>query len=225
MGIEKWDQEDTSYSDEYDRETVALCRKHEAVPPKDNSPQSLIFKDLSLYFIRGERYANKSEAINSRRKALQEYYRKLEKAELKFKVLCLVCRSHMDTVEKTFYGHGKDEQILFCFKCGSCREVRRFFEDGTEHRPQPPKCDACGAKLEKKFAREGNKIITSFGCRGCGHSKDEILDLDEIPNKPTVDENFVEDRKRFCMTEEEGREYLRQREFCDELTHRISKSR
>lgn len=229
MRIEKWDAEDTSYSDEYDRETVELCRELEARHQIYNNHELAVWlQDVPLYYLRGERYANKSKAIDSLRTALQEAHRKLEEAQPKFKVLCLVCRSRMNLVEKLPYGSGKEEQVLFYFQCGSCRELRHFFEDGTEHRSHPPSCDKCGAEFEKILTRKGNKITTALSCRDCGHSRDEVLDLDNLLDEPEpkIDEKFLEDRKRFCMTEEEGSEYIRQRELCKSPSaHRVGESR
>ncbi len=213
MNLEETDKNDTAYSDEYDRETVEECRKFVArmdktIKENKNDPMWVLFGKVSLYFMRGERYANKFEAIRDRRKAIGEYNQKLEKARPKFNALCLVCRSDMDMVEKTMEGYGKKERVLFYFKCENCREVRKFFQDGEEYRPEPRSCPKCKATLEKKSSREGNKLIDSYTCGSCGHHEDDILDLDEKLKKPKVDKNFLKDREIFCMTEKEGKEYV-----------------
>jgi len=64
--------------------------------------------------------------------------------------------------------------------------------------------------MDKINRKSGRKIITTYKCPICNYKEKDTLDLNEKPKPEKVDPNFEKDRKRFCLSEEEGRKYISQ---------------
>jgi len=205
--------EDTSLSDDYDRDTVEECRRYEMLmdesEKKGDKPKPFMkmIRELTLYHKTGERYRNKQEAINRRKTAIAEYHNRLANAKLKLKILCLVCQTEMEVLDKVEHGFGKGSQILFHMGCFPCKQHRRFLENGEEYRPPKPTCSKCKTEVEQTSSREGNKFLFVYTCAECGHSETETLDLDS-KLEPKIDENFLKDRDKYCLTKDKGQEYI-----------------
>lgn len=218
------------YNDRYDRLIVDECRRTErqfddiirehlkkVKNKKDLDVQiraTEAARGVSLYFIKGQRYDEKEDRIKEWMEKDRQRDEKLENAKPLTGVICSRCGSEMnctmkDLHEKDDYGLGSNGEILFFYKCPSCDKMRAFWENGEEYKPREHKCSKCNAIIKKEQSkREGNKITTTYICSSCGHKEIDVLDLDEEPEIEEEDKNFEKDRKKYCLSEDEGKEYI-----------------
>lgn len=95
---------------------------------------------------------------------------------------------------------------IFIFECpNKCLPRRAFFNDGKEWRSKPHLCANCASPTKKIVTNDSEKMVTTYTCTKCKH-----VETDEYAWSKTedeYDERFVEDRDRFCLTEEKGREF------------------
>jgi len=222
---------DKSYYDiHYDSFTVEECRRTEkhfddmirgyfkkfkdSKKLEDLVRATRAAKGVTLYFIKGQRYEEKEDYIREWMKRDRQRDEKLENAQPLKGVVCSDCGSEMnctikDLHDKDDYGVGSNGEILFFYKCPSCDKMRAFWENGKEYKPRENKCSKCNAIIKKEQSkREGNKITTTYICSSCGHKEVDILDLDEEPEIKKEDKNFEKDRKKYCLSEDEGKEYI-----------------
>lgn len=201
------------YSDLYDRFTVEEGRRLEngvwKDPPKTD-PQHKLLKgvhEMCFYFWKGERYQNKSKVIQA---WLSEDRRKkelIEKAEPIDNIHCLACNTIMDCTDKEIWDRSNKEYILFTYRCPNCKKMRAFYNDGTEFRTESKKCGKCQSLNIKEIDKKTKaKIISQYICIDCGHKKEYVFDFTKRKEKP--DNEFIKDRERFCLTEEEGKKFL-----------------
>jgi predicted nucleic acid-binding Zn-ribbon protein len=91
------------------------------------------------------------------------------------------------------------------YRCSNCRKARAFFENEEEYIPEKPKCPKCGTIFAEKTRKKAKELTIIRHCNNCGLD-DNFVYEDEEKEKP--DPNFDKDRKRFCLSEEEGQKYL-----------------
>lgn len=217
------------YNDLYDRFTIEKCRRWEEkgiskdwTKIKDKTKKSKINKvkkgftvevliPTALYFIKGECYAQKSETIRKwidRDGALDE---KFENTAPPQDISCLSCRSEMITTMKDLHTDildDKKNRVLFFFECSKCKKRRGVWEDGEKWKLEIT-CSKCKSEAVKESnKRKGNIITTIYACPTCGYKEKDTWDLDEKPKPEKIDPNFEKDRKRFCLSGEEGSKYV-----------------
>ncbi len=213
------------YIDEYDRQTVQLCRDREqhlkASFVGDSETKvaqiwgKLLFK-LSMYFdvemLAGERWENKKKAIDERMNRDRAKDTLFATAEPPEYINCLTCRSRMKLIGKELYEAAIEgpERILFFFECpNNCKPRRAFFDNGDEYRPEPPLCPKCNGAVTKKVTREDGEIIMTETCTACGHVEATRFDTKTAAVDP--DPDFAKDYQRFCLTDEQGEMYLKRK--------------
>ncbi len=214
MNCFKYLKDEVYYSDLYDRMTVEECRALEkrfaeanVGSSTDQAWRKLLVKS-ALYFLRGERYVAKSDMIMFWRGKDRQRDEKLASASPPRNIRCLICFSEMACEEKDLHQRDGCEQVLFIFICSKCDSRRAFYEDGTEYRRRKILCAQCQGETETEYQRTDKEINVIITCTKCGKVETESL----TSEKPAdMDENYVADRERFCMSEEEGQEYLNSR--------------
>lgn len=216
------------YDDLYDRFTIEECRrieknstfeyKPETKPTKGSKKKELKVKvDFGPMFLnleKGERYIKKAETIRgwmNRDGALDE---KLENAEPPRNILCHACGSSMEVTIKQLHSNLEDdrERVLFFFECPSCGKRRGVFENGEAWKPTPIKCPKCQSRVETTHKRKGKKITITDKCPSCHYKEVDVIDLNKKEKPKKIDPNFEADRRRFCLSAEEGREYIESKE-------------
>jgi len=231
----KYLDSENHYSDLYDRFTVARCRYWEKCGGledykklKDKSKENKIKRDLKLkviiptaiYFIKGERYAQKSDTIREWMSQDREKDELLASAKPP-EVQCLICGSDLIPNFKNFHDGWPDkkDRVLFMYDCPKgCLPRRAFFDNGEERRPKSRLCPKCNSDTEEKNKREGNIITTIYACLKCGHRDKDILDLGEKPKPEKIDRNFTKDRQKFCLSDKEGGEYIASKTRLDDFS-------
>jgi len=217
------------YSDLYDRFTINECRriekklaeveykpktKRDKKSKKKEIKVTLNLAPLPLYFIKGERYLKKAQTIRKwmeRDKARDD---KLENTPPPQNISCSFCNSEMVVTMKdlrTELDENKN-RVLFFFECPKCKKRRGVFENGEGWKPTPSICPKCKTEMKKESKKKGNKITTIYICPKCNYKEKDVWDLNEKPKPEKVDPNFERDRKRFCLSPEEGREYITSKE-------------
>jgi hypothetical protein len=132
----------------------------------------------------------------------------LDHAEQPVNVSCASCRKPMVFELKSIHGHD-DEHVIFFYRCDSCKKGRAFFETGEEYIPDKPKCPKCGNEFTKSTKKEKARITIFQHCDHCGLDDDYIYDDAKVEEKP--DPDYEKDRKRFCLTEAEGKGHIESR--------------
>jgi hypothetical protein len=211
------------YLDLYDRHTVEQCRRTEQLFDKDDndSPKAkgiskkqeeLIKKGAKEWCLRietGERYLNKEKTIREWMDADNKKDDLLENAQAPEGIRCLTCRNLVKPTFKELWWHddGKPERVLFMYDCpNNCLPRRAFFSDGEEWRIKPHLCPRCNVALDLKEEDDGKKLVTTRTCPTCAHTETEEYEW-STKKEEEFDSNFAVDRDRFCLTDEQGREF------------------
>lgn len=100
------------------------------------------------------------------------------------------------------------------FECGKCHKRRAFWENGKEWEHKP-KCIQCRSEVISEKTKEGDVITTRYSCSHCGHVEVDTMDLKK--KEEEVDPNFEANRKKYCISELEGKEIIRESQEMKEL--------
>ncbi len=209
------------YVDLYDRHTVYLCRRWD-IPLKDSkaSKDSELSKEqvekieagvhkLMMYFKKGERYANKDKVINEWMENDRKKDEMYESAQAPENIRCLTCRNKVIPTFKELWSESdKPDRVLFMYDCpNKCLPRRSFFSDDEEWRTKPNLCPNCDIPVTYTESLNDKLITLVYGCDKCGYKKEDKIDLTPKEKEDDFDPNFAIDRDRYCITDEEGKEY------------------
>jgi hypothetical protein len=211
------------YEDLYDRHTVERCRSHEEAfmeNPKSTKGKQLTKKGnewllkFSLYFLTGERYVNRSKTIEEWMGRDRQRDEQFENALPPKGIRCIGCAQPMKYVEKMLsLGFGKDkDSMTFWFHCDACQIISKFRDGGKREDLISWQCPSCKKRLKEDTEKTQNKIITRRDCSFCGFTDEKILDLSMDPDEEIIfkdERRYVEDKLRFCLSDEEGQKYMR----------------
>jgi ribosomal protein S27AE len=215
MNTYKHLQPEQYYIDLHDKFTVDRLRLSESQPinlPEEDSSEEArrtirAFREMLLYFEKGDRYLKKKEDIDKWMERDRGKDKRIELAEPFSHILCPVCKKEMELISKDLIETASINSVLFLYQCSKCDNRRAFCENGEEYESKPDKCPKCGAGMVKSHKKSKTSITTTSTCSKCKYLDKYVYDLRE--KKKEFDLNFEADRKRFCMSEEEGREYIR----------------
>lgn len=221
------------YSELYDRSTIDECKRHEegffkAEPPEykgkkltkeEYEPMRKLWTELSLYFIKGERYKNKEETINKWLEADVKREEKIKNAIEPRHIRCLGCSSlDIECISRDFMtAKNGEEEVLFMFKCRACGKRRAYWENGEEW-DYDPKCPECHSSLEREYIKTDHSVATKSTCSKCRYKEEDVMDFNEKKEEEKVDTNFASDQKKFCLSDEEGRRYIEESQSMKELS-------
>lgn len=181
--------------------------KFDPEKPKRTLHSGLV-ADLVLYFKKGEHYANKEETIQ---RWMDEARLKDEKVANAIKpegTRCLGCsRLLVNCISRDLMtdSNGRDG-VLFMFECDYCHKRRAFWENGTGWEPKPVLCEKCGSEMSFSSIRKENVIETVYSCSSCHSQKVDNFDLST--KEAAIDPDFEVKRKKYCLSEKEGGEYI-----------------
>ena len=214
------------YIDLYDRHTVEQCRRIEklwedrALPStegteftkEDAARVHAYGKNLMLHVEMGEQCLNKEKIIREwtdKDQGRDEFY---ESAQALEGIRCLTCRNLVKPTFKELWTElNKEDRVLFMYDCpNNCLPRRAFFSNGEEWRVKPDLCPHCETKLEQEKTNSAEKLVTTYACPKCSYTKTDEF-VWSHPKEEMPDLNFVADRDRFCLTEEQGKEYLEEK--------------
>lgn len=105
--------------------------------------------------------------------------------------------------------------MLFFLKCPSCQNRKGIYDTGEEFISKPNPCPKCGNPLEVSVteSKKGTVVTWVRKCSSCKFSETEVEDLEEKRaewgKKEQEDKELLEKhRSEFCLSEEEGQQYL-----------------
>jgi hypothetical protein len=211
------------YADLYDRHTVDICRRIERqsndekidIPEGQNITKALAIAmqkwacEMMIHFETGERYLQRESTIKEwmdRDLKKDELYGNAQPPE---GIRCLTCRNQLKVnIKELWMEMDKPDRVLFMFECPNrCLPRRAFFSDGEEWRTKPTLCLKCNSPLNTKREKSEGKIIIIGFCSKCDYSEKEVIDLTSSKQEDDFDENFPQDRDRFCLNEEDGKKF------------------
>jgi hypothetical protein len=226
-------KEEQYYNDLYDLLTIKRCLDYKklsnrVIPQKPNAPPwnklhdsslekdaKVIVKnmvaDVSLYFIEGEEYRNKSETINGWMRRDQEKDERLRVALTPENICCDYCSSIMNMTLKELHHDGI--RVMFWFECPRCKKRKAIFDSGEKYKSKPNLCPRCSCEINEKFERKREVLTTFISCPNCKYRTKEIWDFEkdekEWMEKEREDVELLKKyRWKFCMSEKQGSEYL-----------------
>jgi hypothetical protein len=234
------------YEDRYDKITVELCRNRErmmhdlfgerpALDAEGRADSASGYYQYSMFYfqlvesVAGERWQQRGETVRQWMADDETKDRRLAAAQPATIPYCRSCGENMEIHLKTYQhreGKGtKDEEgILFMFDCKPCHTRLAFWQDGTEWKPSPARCEQCGAQVEETDKRRGNTIITTYICAGCGHNHKSTLKLGGKA-KAKVDPSFKLDRRRFCFDAATGQKFLTRKAHIERIGEVLEQGR
>lgn len=229
---------DKSYYNElYDRMTVDECecwnsevcdayaKSGKKFDPKKPSRRlhGGLLADLMLYIVKGERHIGKEEAVRQWMARDREKDEKLENAAEPEGVRCIGCSSSaMTCISRDLMTDSENkESVLFMFQCGKCGKRRAYWEDGTEWKQRPNSCPKCRAEMKSESSRDGDVIKILYACSGCGYREEDAMDIKR--KKEAVEPDFEKKRKKYCLSEEEGRRYASSKITADQAGSLLEK--
>lgn len=210
------------YVDLYDKLTVEYFRDKEKrwrVPvteKKEGEDESALqerlkavitntWSNVAIEIMKPAKYRDKKKTIQEWMKRDQEYDDIYQKAVPISHIQCLTCNRMMFVSMKTLDIGYKDKptRVLFMYDCPLGHLPRRaFYNDGEEYRHSPTVCSKCRFAVDEKTERNGQLLKITATCKQCGNV--DITDFDFSPKEEKPDPDFVKDRERFCLTDEEG---------------------
>lgn len=222
----------TYYNELYDKFTIGECQRLENNPyPGDisklkgkekkvaNLKRETFLKlvmPVLMVFLKAERAAKKSGVISEWMERDKAKDKKISDAIEPQGVRCLGCSSTLKNCisRDLMDNHQGKEEILFMFECDKCGKRRSYWENGKEWEYKPT-CVKCKAEVQASKTKKGNTIITKYICSKCGYVETDVFDLDS--NRDQVDPDFEAKRKKYCISELEGRETMMQAEEMKKL--------
>jgi len=214
-------KDESYYSERYDRMTIDECecwdsevcdayaksgKKFDPEKPSRRLHGGYL-ADFYSCFIKGERYLRKEETVRQWMESDRAKDERLESAVEPKGVCCLDCSlPDMSCISRDLMTDSQNEEsVLFMFQCGRCGKRRAYWENGVEWKPRPNPCPKCRAEVESERSRKGDIVKTVHSCPSCQHTETDIVNLGV--KKDLVDPDFEVKRKKYCLSEEEGKKY------------------
>jgi hypothetical protein len=220
------------YSDRYDRMTVDECRQldrsfqerlseiPEDDPERENKIHALVYAhNMHMWMRKGENAENKAATIREWEERDERQERLLASVEPRSDVSCLRCQEKMYFTDKYLdYGDKVDRVIMFYDCPNGCTPRRAFYNDGSEYHPKPHTCSKCHGPVTEEITREKHVIISTYTCERCHNVDRDEIDLSPKKEKEVIDEHFVQDRKKYCLSDEELSSYREGRRNIEQLS-------
>lgn len=201
------------YNDLYDKFTIKNCRKiisdtieyeKSKDKPWERKVRSNIY-ELYVSFEVVDRALNKNKVIEKWMKSDKEkddFISSTKPPKLK----CNFCSKQMDLDDTSFMSWVWDEKdrLLFIFQCNDCNKRRAIYNDWEEITPKKHLCPNCNTELNKKSDIKNDTLTINYFCDKCNYKESETVDLKVENIEEKEDNNYEEDRKRFCISEEEA---------------------
>lgn len=216
--------ERADYEERYDRHTVEQCRWQEEPHPIDDTDFTEediptvgqiqwcydFATDWVLFQIVGERCLEREQTIDEWMERDRKRDALLEAARPP-RMLCYSCGKVMSVIHThlNFAMNDSDhEWVEFFLACKPCKQSMRVNENGNEIPHDPPVCIKCQQEVECDTETRDGKRYYIDTCKHCGHVEEtESAISDDAEPTPEEIERFEYDKKRFCITEQQGQRY------------------
>lgn len=189
---------------------------------KDKDPEQELLKVFNLHYClmvewrAGERWEEREQEIQNMMGGDQSKDQQLAEARLTPEPSCMHCgKTGLRIISKDLMHRGEHykfddpEEVLIMLECPACEKRSAFWQDCTPWERRAAECPKCSAPMQETSKRSNKSIVTSYNCPTCNHSYKDTLNLSAPKKeKDPPDPNYEEDKARFCLTDEKGKEYL-----------------
>lgn len=205
----------------------------------DKDPEHEMMKVMNVFHysmvdsLAGERWQNRDESINDMMAEDEAKDSQLHNARLKDEPICLHCKKIGLRISDKHLSHQNEnakwddpEQVLITLECTHCKKHSAVWEDGAVFEPRKHQCPKCRTTMAEKTTRRHDVIIDTYTCPGCNYSYEEQLDLSRNKtetNWSEPDSYWEEDKARFVLSDEAGREYLESKRNLEHLKQVMDK--
>jgi hypothetical protein len=216
---------DPSYYEEmYDKFTVDWCRRFEE-PRAISDDELKELKEFSLSQIQwchdlvtdsvifqevGDRYLRKEETIQGWMERDKRRDQMVERARAPL-IRCPSCGKAMECVYTDVRSDidSDREWLEFFLCCKPCKQGKDVYENGSEVPRKPVLCEKCKREVETDIKKKNGKRYYIETCKHCGHVEETLSSIDEKKKEPTQEEieRYEYDKKRFCLTDQQGQRY------------------
>ncbi len=197
------------------RKDFKKLKSDKSLPVNDKHMATEIALEIFLYSIRGERYRHKQSRIEEWMASDRVRQDKYDDSLAPEGINCPDCDSIMHSATKTLTENADKLQVLFFFRCPSCGKNRGIYDNGDEHIAKPPKCPRCSSRVSL-YATENCDVITwTTSCPACGLTDTEVDDFGKKRQEREIETQRDNEllklyRDKFCLSEMDGTEYIRQ---------------
>jgi len=201
------------YNDLYDKFTIKNCRKiiSDTIKAQESLDQPWKRKvrsnihELYVSFEVVNRALNKKTTIEKRMERDRQKDNFINSTKPP-KIKCNFCSKQMDLDDTSFKSWVYDEKdrILFIFQCNDCNKKRAVYDNWEEIIPKKHLCPNCNIELNKISETKYDILTINYFCDKCNYKETETLDLKVEHIEDKEDQNYEEDKKRFCISEEEA---------------------
>lgn len=220
----KYLKEESYYTDLYDLHTIEECLRF-CESQRNQFPQT-----FGLYFIKGERYRNKSSTVRKwmeRDHECNEFFLNVQEPHA---IRCSNCARTMSVIEKELYDFlNKHFRVLFFFECPACKKRKGIFDNGEEYKPKSSLCPKCNRVIKVSAEQKEKTLIWSENCPSCGFTETQVDDVEKerterIEKEQKQIELLHKHRVEFCFSDKEGFEYVQGIERIKTLEELVKKS-
>jgi hypothetical protein len=207
------------YEDLYDLITIKECLVHKRHSPKDYKEFTVKGRKMKIsldkvdqffiYYITGERFKRKKEAIEEWIKRDQKKDEIVENAYFPENINCPMCSEKMFEEVRELMD---DSDVRFIARCKHCKKGV-IIEKGKILKPEKPKCPKCQSLLKSKHTFKNDVSTNIEKCPSCDYTKTDICDFKKSrmrweKEKKKDKELLSKHREKYCLTEEAGQEYI-----------------
>lgn len=240
-------QDRKHYEDRYDDMTIALCRQKEQLcvdayhsakknlkpltgKDKDKDPEEELLKAVNLHryfmveWLAGERWEKREQEIQDMMNADEAKDQQITEARLIAEPTCIHCgKDGLRILSKDLihrgehYNYNDPEEVLLTLECLACKKRSAYWQDGEPWERLKTKCPKCGTPMNETATRKGKLITTTYNCPKCAHSYKDTLALRIPKHEKEPGPHYEEDKARFCLSDEKGKEYLDARRNLENL--------
>ncbi len=205
-------KQETYYQDRYDLFTIEECLGIIESYRKRLIPQEL--QDYQLFFIKGERYRNKSSTIREWMQKDRKCDEKLETAREPTNISCPNCaRGMVVTLKELVHLEVDTQKVLFFFECRLCGKRKGVYDDGEPFVSRARLCPKCKAEVRVSSRASGATYTITTTCNSCDFKDEDVSDsskdAQEKEEREKIErELLAKHRSEFCLSEAEGYEYV-----------------
>lgn len=219
------------YEDLYDHRVVNTCRTYDipysrfSVQDKKKIPESEWNRiaGMHLYIVKGEMYLEREDQIAKwmeRDKKRDEHF---DRVQILMK--CDICDQDMELFDKSLeidYEGKEKDYVQFTFGCRKCKRYCKIDEYGNKkvETIEAIKCPKCNGEIKSHCKKTKKKNIYQDICTKCKWKDPHPLTIQHYEEKEDEEkkEKFKKDKKKYCLTPEQGREYLAGKERMNRLS-------
>ncbi len=231
----------SNYEDLYDLLTIEECLRHinysKSQTPTQKSksttkkPKPALLElvgEISLYYLKGERYRDREKTIQEWMEKDKEKDRLVESVQPPTNLHCQKCYSTLNFTDK--HSHDIDSnhtRVILWYECSKCGKRATYFDNGEQYVSKQRPCKRCGSLMGRKYSRKAEIITTIDKCPNCTYSEKDVWDMkkDDKEWKDKQRKDLIlltKYRQKYCLTPEEGQKYIDHKNNLERFSNTIA---